>query len=313
MIGSLRVSTADLLQFATEQGIAPAGESPVEVFDGVEPIDVAGPSQVTFCRFDDDRGRRWLEQTRAGAIFILPHLAETAQGQRAALYLPCAVPRFGLLRFIQRFWQEPAWHAPSGRNPEIHASARLGENVRVGPFATIGPDVEIGAGTVIGAGVHIVHSTIGRDCLIGSNSVIGGPGFGYEDDDETADVVEFPQIGSVRIGDRVRIGANNTVDRAALGETVIEDDCKFDNGVHIGHNARIGKRCKITAHAMIAGSVVVGAGTWIAPSASIRDWRTVGKDALIGIGAVVTKDVPDGATVAGNPARPMERTTHRYR
>jgi UDP-3-O-[3-hydroxymyristoyl] glucosamine N-acyltransferase len=302
-----------MLRFAEEQGIEPVGAPPVETFDAVEPIDVAGPSQVTFCRFDDERGQRWLETTRAGAIFILPHLADQTRARRDALYLPCEIPRFGLLRFVERFWRAPAWYPPSGRNPDVHESARIGRDVRIGPFTAIGPDVEIGDGTVIGAGVHIVHSSIGCDCLIGSNSVIGGPGFGYEDDDETKDVVEFPQIGRVRIGDRVRLGANNTVDRAALGETLVEDDCKFDNAVHIGHNARIGKRCKITAHAMIAGSVVVGAGTWIAPSAAIRDWRTVGEDALIGIGAVVIKDVPDGATVAGNPARPMQRTTHRYR
>lgn len=313
MIGSLSVSSKALLAFAKEQGIEPIGTPPVEAFDAVEPIYAAGSTHVTFCRFDDDRGRRWLETTHAGAVFILPHLAAEAHERREALYLPCPIPRFGLLRFIERFWQEPLWHPPSGRNPDIHESARLGDDVRIGPFTIIGPDVEIGTGAVIGAGVHIMHSSIGRDCLIGSNSVIGGPGFGYEDDDETKEVVEFPHIGRVRIGDRFRLGANCTVDRAALGETVIEDDCKVDAGVHVGHNVKLGKRCKITAHAMLGGSVEIGAGTWVGPSAVIRDWRTVGEDALIGIGAVVTKDVPDGTAVVGNPAHPIERTTYRYR
>jgi len=313
MIGSLSVSSKALLAFAEERGIKPIGTPPVEAFDAVEPVDAAGLTHVTFCRFDDDRGRRWLEGSGAGAIFILPHLAEEAHKRRNALYLPCEIPRFELLRFIERFWKEPPWCPPSGRNPDIHESARLADDVRVGPFATIGPDVEIGSGTVVGAGVHITHSSIGRDCRIGSNSVVGGPGFGYEDDDQTKAVVEFPHIGCVRIGDRVRLGANSTVDRAALGETVIEDDCKVDAGVHVGHNVKLCKRCKITAHAMLGGSVVIGSDTWVGPTASIRDWRIVGQNALIGIGAVVTKDVPDGATVVGNPARPIKRTTHRYR
>jgi UDP-3-O-[3-hydroxymyristoyl] glucosamine N-acyltransferase len=313
MIGSLRVSTADLLQFAAEQGIAPAGESPVEVFDGVEPIDVAGPSQVTFCRFDDDRGRRWLEQTRAGAIFILPQLAEEARRRREALYLPCEVPRFGLLRFVMKYWQEPDWPEPSGRNPDIHETARIGADVKIGAFSVIGPNVVIGDGSRIGSGTSIQHAVIGRDCSIGSNVAIGGEGYGYEDDEETGEVFQFPHIGSVRIGDRVRVGSSTCVDRAALGETVIGDDSKIDNLVHIAHNVRVGRRCKIVALAIIGGSVDIGDGSWIAPASAVRDWRSIGKNALVGLGAVVTKDVPDGATVVGNPARPIERTTHRYR
>jgi len=313
MIGSLSVSSKALLAFAAERGIKPVGTPPVELFDAVEPIYAADSTQITFCRFDDERGRCWLEASNAGAIFILPHLAEEAQAYRDALYLPCEIPRFELLRFIERFWKEPPWYPPTGRNPDVHESARLDGDVRVGPFSTIGPDVEIGAGTVIGSGAHITHSSIGRDCQIGSNSIIGGPGFGYEDDDETKEVVEFPHIGRVRIGDRVRIGASSTVDRAALGETVVEDDCKVDSGVHVGHNVKLCKRCKITAHAMLGGSVVIGSDTWVGPTASIRDWRIIGCNALIGIGAVVTKDVPDNATVVGNPARPIKRTTFRYR
>ena len=313
MIGRLSVSSKALLAFAEEQGIEPIGTPPVETFDAVEPIDVAGSTHVTFCRFDDDRGRRWLETTRAGAIFILPHLAAEARERREALYLPCEVPRFGLLRFVQRFWQEPDWPAPSGRNPDIHETARIGENVRIGSFSVIGPHVVIGDGGRIGSGACIQHAIIGRDCSIGSNVAIGGEGYGYEDDEETGEVFQFPHIGSVRIGDHVRIGSSTCVDRAALGETVIGDNSKIDNLVHIAHNVRVGQRCKIVALAIIGGSVNIGDGSWIAPAAAVRDWRDIGRNALVGLGAVVTKDIPDGVTVVGNPARPIERTTHRYR
>lgn len=313
MIGNLSVTAAELLAYAKEQGITPIGKAPVDTFDGIEPIDVAQKSQVTFCRFDDERADRWLQASNAGAIFILPQLAERALSEREALYLPCDVPRFGLLRFLVRYWREPEWVAPSGRNPDIHETAKIGDNVRIGPFSVIGPDVVIGNGTRVGPGTLIQHAVIGQDCSIGANVAIGGEGFGYEDDEETGEVLEFPHIGTVRIGDRVRIGSSTCVDRAALGETFIGNDSKIDNLVHIAHNVRVGERCKIIALAIIGGSVSIGDDSWIAPAAAVRDWRNIGRKALVGIGAVVTKDIPDEATVVGNPAKPIGRTTHRYR
>ncbi len=111
----------------------------------------------------------------------------------------------------------------------------------------------------------------------------------------------------------MEIGSCTCIDRGSIGDTEIGDDCKIDNLIHIAHNVHMGRRCKVIALAIIGGSVVLGDDTWVAPAAAIRDWRKVGKNAVIGIGAVVTKDIPEGETVVGNPAKPIATTQHRYK
>lgn len=313
MIGTFNVSLSELLAFAQNRNIQPFGHSPVDIFLGVAPLNEAKTNDVAFCRFDDERGKSWLQQTRASAVFVLPQLKEFAQESRAALYLPCEVPRLEFSLLLQRFWREPEWNTGSGRNPDIHPNAKLGNDVKIGPFSTIGPDVTIGSRTKIAPGCHITHASIGENCWIGSNTVIGSSGFGFEDDDDSGQVTEFPHVGTVNIGSNVRIGASCCIDRSALGATTIGDDTKLDNNVHIGHNTHIGKRCKLTASVTVSGSVVIQDDCWLAPNSVIRDWRSVGHKSLIGIGAVITKNVPDESTMFGNPAKSIPRPKSRYR
>ncbi|MEQ8390876.1 MAG: DapH/DapD/GlmU-related protein [Thalassospira sp.] len=312
MIGSFHLTINELIQFAEERSISAVGESSVCTFNGVAPINEAGPNDIAFCRFDGESGERWLRETKASAIFITPSLIPVALSVRSAVYLPCEAPRLDFSLLLKRHWQEPQWNTGSGGNPDIHPLAKLAHDVKVGPFTTIGPDVEIGQGTRIGAGCHIEYAQIGEHCQIGSNSVIGSPGFGYEDD-TSGTVIEFPHVGTVILGNRVRVGASCCIDRSALGATKIGNDTKLDNNVHVGHNARIGQRCKLTASVTVSGSVSIDDDCWLAPNSVIRDWRSVGKDTLIGIGAVITKDVEDHSTMFGNPARPIPRPKNRYR
>lgn len=314
MIGRLNLTVDELRSFAARRGIVPQGEAPVSTFCAVEPMPVANADCISFCRFADGRGIDYLRETRAGAVFILPEMVSKAQDQRLPmLLLPCPLPRLELLYLLREYWQEPPVYARTGQSPEISPDAEIGKDVQIGPFCVIGRGVKIGAGTRIQPGSIIEWAEIGPDCRIGSNTTIGGSGFGYEDDPISGQVIGFPHIGRVRIGARVEIGASTCVDRASIGETVIEDDSKIDNLVHVAHNVHIGKRSKIVAMTIIGGSVRIGDDCWIAPGASIRDWRDIGSRALVGLGAVVTKDVASGDTVIGNPARSIPRTTSRYR
>lgn len=138
---------------------------------------------------------------------------------------------------------------------------------------------------------------------VGQNTVIGGPGFGWEWANDRW--LRFPHIAHVRIGRNVEIGSNCTIDRGSLDDTVLEDGVKLDNGVHVGHSAYIGKHSLLTAHCVIGGSAVIGEKVWVGLGAQIRNHVHVGSGAVIGMGAIVVKDVPPGATVVGNPARPL--------
>lgn len=191
--------------------------------------------------------------------------------------------------------------------PGIHSTAIIsdkaiiGENVYIGPYCVIG-NVTIGNNTTILSNVRIYDDVqIGNNCYIKEGVVIGGAGFGYEIDDE-GNRFRFPQIGGVIIGNDVEIGSNTCIDRGALSNTVIGDYAKIDNLCHIAHNVEIGKNAMIIACSEISGSCTIGEKSWISPNVSIRDWRKVGKNSLVGIGSVVVKDIPDDEVWMGNPA-----------
>ena len=140
-----------------------------------------------------------------------------------------------------------------------------------------------------------------------SGIAVGGQGFGYEWDGEK--LVEFPHRGGVIIERDVSIGANTCIDRATIkGEyTTIGEGTKIDNLVHIAHNVKIGKHCLIVAGAVIGGSVTIGDRGYIGIGAMIKNKVKIGNDVTVGMGAVVLKDIPDGETWIGNPARKLEK------
>lgn len=187
----------------------------------------------------------------------------------------------------------------------ISLEANLGIDVRIGPGAVIGA-ATIGSRTSIGANTFIADGVmIGEDCIIGPNSTIGHEGFGYVRD-ELGNPFPFPHVGSVRIGNRVDIGANACVDRGALEDTLIDDDVKIDNLVHIAHNVHIKQSAFVIATAIVCGSATIGERAWVAPNASILEKVTIGDDATIGLSSTVLKDVPARTKVVGSPARVLK-------
>ena len=188
----------------------------------------------------------------------------------------------------------------------IHSEANVGEGCTIGPYAVIGK-ATIGSKCVIEGHVHISDSVVmGEGCVIKAGSVLGGAGFGYERD-EKGNKFRFPQIGQLIMGNYVEVGSNTCIDRGALSDTIIGDYTKINNLCHIAHNNRIGKNVSITGCVNISGSNIIEDDVWIAPNASIRGWIHIGRGAFIGMGAVVTKDVPAEETWVGNPAHKMEK------
>lgn len=205
----------------------------------------------------------------------------------------------------------------------VAATAGLEDGVRLGPGAVVGPGAQIGRGTVIGPNAVIGPGVaIGRDCQIGPNTsigfaligdrvriyagaVIGEAGFGAAPG--PGGLVDLPQLGRVIIQDGVTIGANTCIDRGAYEDTVIGENTKIDNLVQIAHNVRVGRNCVMAAHTGVSGSVTIGAGSAFGGRAGVTDHVLIGEGARIGAAAGVMKDVPDGETWGGMPARPMRQ------
>jgi len=179
----------------------------------------------------------------------------------------------------------------------------------------MGDRVTIDAGCVVGEGVHIgddsqlfpsvsvyPRARIGRRVTIHAGARIGSDGFGYVFQDGVHQ--KIPHVGRCVIGDDVEIGANTTIDRGSIDDTVIGPGTKIDNLVHVGHNVRIGALCLVMAQVGIAGSVYIEDGVILAGQVGLAGHLTVGKGARIGGQAGVFGDVPAGETWSGYPARP---------
>lgn len=147
---------------------------------------------------------------------------------------------------------------------------------------------------------------IGDNCKICDTVKIGNDGFGFEPD-ENGDLVFFPHFMGVKIGSNVRIGSYVCIDRGNLKDTIIEDGVKIDNLVHIAHNVKIGKNTMVVAGTVVCGSVEIGDNCFIGANSVIRQHLKIGNNVTIGMGSVVTKDIPDGETWAGNPAKKLEK------
>lgn len=204
----------------------------------------------------------------------------------------------------------------------VDATARLEDGVEIEPMAVIGADVEIGSGTRIGPGAVIGPGVrIGRDCviaagatvqvaLVGNNVIIhngariGQDGFGYAPGPRG--MLKIVQVGRVIIQDHVEIGANTTIDRGTMDDTVIGEGTKIDNLVQVGHNVRIGRHCGIVSQVGIAGSTVIGDGVMIGGAAGVNGHIKIGDGAQIAAMSGVLADVPPGEKYGGVPARPLK-------
>jgi len=280
------------------------------------PLDSADAEAITF--FSDAKRKDTAGATQAGACFVRPEHKDFLPATCAAL----------VTKHPQAAWAAAAnrLHAPRRHEPSasaIHPEAELEEgvllslNVTVGQGARIGRGTRIGPGAVIGPGV-----LIGRDCVIGPNAVIGfallgdrvsvsagavlgEAGFGAAVGPRG--MVDMPQLGRVVIQDNVTIGANSCVDRGAFADTTVGENTKIDNLVHVAHNVRVGRNCVLAAYTGLSGSTIVGDGVAFGGKAGVADHLNIGSGASIGAAASVFKDVPEGETWTGFPARPLKR------
>lgn len=189
----------------------------------------------------------------------------------------------------------------------IGAGVHLGDRVRIGAGAALGEGVRVGDDCVLDANVVCYAGTrLGARVVLKAGAVVGGDGFGYISGPHGH--MRIPHVGGCVLEDDVEVGSNCTIDRGSLDDTVIGQGTKLDNQVHVGHNVRIGRRCLVMGKVGIGGSTRIGDGVVVAGHATLVDHVTVGDRARIGARSFVIGDVPGGADVSGQPARPHRET-----
>lgn len=224
----------------------------------------------------------------------------------------CKMPQLSYAEFVNRFAQERE-RADAKRKYELTPGGYyVGENVQIGSGAHIEPGCLIGHDVIIGKNARICAGSVIKNAVIGDcffcneRAVIGSTSFTMFED-EMGNKQRIATLGRVIIGNYVEIGACNNVAAGGCGDTILEDYVKLDALIHIGHEAHLHKNAELTAGITVAGFVDIGERAYIGVNAALRNRVSVGADSFIGMGAVVTKDVEPGITVAGNPARKFER------
>ncbi|ARM30680.1 UDP-3-O-(3-hydroxymyristoyl)glucosamine N-acyltransferase [Prosthecochloris sp. HL-130-GSB] len=308
-----------LKQFSDDIELVGDGSIPVT---GPAKIENARPGEFSFVA--NEKYRKYIELTEASLLVVGRQLPVEQYSTRMA-FLKVRDPYTAFVFLLDRFAAAPKPASPGvAPTAVIGRNARLGKNVSVGEYAIIRDGCDIGDNTVIGPhAVLLEHVRTGSDCLIyphvvcyhgvrlgnrvtiHSGAVIGADGFGFAPQPDGS-YIKIPQAGITEIGDDVEIGAISAVDRATMGSTVVEEGCKIDNLVQIGHNCRIGAHTVIAALAGISGSVDVGRQCMIGGQAGFAGHLSIADRTNIAAKSGITKSLPGpGKAYRGYPAQPM--------
>jgi UDP-3-O-[3-hydroxymyristoyl] glucosamine N-acyltransferase len=293
--------TASLGELAVRFGCVLKGDPDARV-SHVATLAGADASALTFLA--NPRYRRFLPQTRAGAVVLDAKFADECPVPALISKNPYATYARIAALLHPAPSVEPGRHVSAVIDPaaSIDASASIGPHavigarVKIGPRAAIGPGcvlldgVSIGADTRLIANVNLCRGVaIGERCLLHPGVVIGADGFGLAP--ERGEWLKVPQVGSVRIGDDVEIGANTTIDRGAIEDTLIGDGVKLDNQIQIGHNAQIGAHTAIAGCAGISGSAIIGQRCMIGGMVGIAGHLTICDDVVITGQSLVSRSI----------------------
>lgn len=291
--------------------------------EDVKPVDISGPGHITFV--DNPKYLKHLETTKASVCILSGKHSKRAPDNLQCLISP--EPYRSFANVLSLFYPEsryPLTRLENARRDDgfIDPSANLEDGVIVEPGAVVGPECNIGKNTricsgavigyrvyvgresFIGPNVSVLHSILGNRVVLHAGVRIGQDGFGYAMG--LAGHTKVPQIGRVIIQDDVEIGANTTVDRGALLDTIIGEGTKIDNIVQIGHNVIMGRHCIIVAGTAISGSATLGDFVAMGGHVSVNGHINIGTGAQIAATSAIKDDVPAGGRYGGSPAKPVK-------
>jgi UDP-3-O-[3-hydroxymyristoyl] glucosamine N-acyltransferase len=278
-------------EIAARLGGRVAGDS-ATVIRQVGSLEDAGSGQIAFLASLKHKAK--LAATRAAAVIV----AAESEKLTARPRIVCDDPYAYFARVSQLFnpltLQPPGVHAAA----VVAAGARLGARVSIGPGCVVGEGASIGDDSCLYPGVVVYPGcSIGARCIVHAGAVIGADGFGnarYENR-----WIKIPQIGSVRIGDDVEIGANTTIDRGHLGDTVIEEGARLDNQIQVGHNTRIGAHTAIAGCVGIAGSADIGRHCTLGGAAMILGHLRIVDHVHVAAGTMISRSILKPGSYAG--------------
>jgi UDP-3-O-[3-hydroxymyristoyl] glucosamine N-acyltransferase len=307
------IQTKTLQELAEYLGGTVRGDAALAV-NGLAPLETAGPDKVTFLA--NPKYAAKVAETKAGAVLMAP--GGEAYGRNV---IELANPYLGFAKLLTLFYTTA--HPPLGVLPEavIGTNVTLGEGISIYPGAVVGNNVTIGDRVVIHSGAviydgavigddSVIHANavvrercrLGKRCKLQPGAVIGSDGFGYAPDGPS--YYPIPQIGIVLLEDDVEIGANSTVDRAALEVTLIKRGTKLDNLVQVAHNCQIGEDCMIVSQVGIAGSSKIGNHVTLAGQVGVVGHVSIGDNVIVGAQAGVPSALAPNAYYSGSPAMP---------
>lgn len=260
------------------------------VIDGLAPLESARSTEISF--LSNPKYQQQLTLTQAGCVIVSPAMVDAAASRGACIVTPNPYLYFARLT---QLWRTLTARDVSGL-PKVHPSAVVDPSASIAATARIGPLCVVEAGAFVGEGTVLTSRvTVGEDCHIGSRClihpgvVIGADGFGFAPDGGRWEKIE--QLGAVRIGNDVEIGANTCIDRGALSDTVIEDGVKLDNLIQIGHNVRIGAHTAMAGCVGVAGSAIIGPNCTVGGGAIILGHLTLVAGVHISAATVVSKSI----------------------
>ncbi len=298
-------------EVATRLNAELRGDAELEV-TGVKGIEEAGPTEITFVANPKYAGLA--RTTRAAAVLVEPDFPEIATAT-----LRLKNPYLAFSRALGLFYQPPLYAPGIHPTAVIDPTAEIGEGAHIGAYVVVGSQVKLGAQAtllphvVLYPGVQAgsrffahAHAVVREHCILGDHvtlengAIIGADGFGFAKN-EHGHWEKIPQSGPTRLGNRVDVQANATIDRATVGATEIGDGTKVDNLVQIGHGSRVGENTLICAQTGLAGSSMVGNNVILAGQAGVAGHCTVGDGAILTAQTGISHDIPAGKIVSGSP------------
>jgi UDP-3-O-[3-hydroxymyristoyl] glucosamine N-acyltransferase len=298
-------------ELARRLGAELRGDAELEI-TGVKGIGEAGPTEITFVA--NPRYTALARTTRAAAVLVEPEFQEIATAT-----LRVKNPYLAFSRALALFYQPPVYSPGIHPTAVIDPTAEIGEEAHIGAYAVVGPQVKLGPHATllphvvlypgVQAGTHLfahAHAVVREGCILGDHvtlengAIVGADGFGFAKN-EAGHWEKIPQSGPVRLGSRVDVQANATIDRATVGVTEIGDGTKVDNLVQVGHGSKVGENTLLCAQTGLAGSSIIGNNVILAGQVGIAGHCSVGDGVILTAQSAVSHDVPPGKVISGSP------------